>query len=202
MAFESDEFKDILLAISVATIIFSYNGSWTSFFNFLPAVFIIVSISFLTRSVAQKRIAARWGAKAFFKLWPFGSVIGLITMFVPPLKLALTGSTVVYSHKFARWKRRFERYSDYTELTIKEVGIISATGPGMNIILAMLGWVAFFVSGNIFFQYATFINSWLALLSLIPINPLDGAKVFVWKPWFWLVMSVVAVIFFGNSMPR
>lgn len=202
MAFEGDEFKDLLLAILVTTIIFSYNGGWNAFFDFLPAVFIIVTVSFLVRSMAQKRVAARWGAKAFFKLWPFGSVIGLIMMFVPPLKLALAGSTVVYTHKFAKWKRKFERYSDFTELTIKEVGIISATGPGMNIILAMFSWWAFFVSGNIFFQYATFINGWLALLALIPMNPLDGARVFVWKPWFWVVMVAVAAIFLGNSVPH
>jgi len=201
MAFDGDEFRDLLIAILVTTVIFSYNGGWDSFFDFLPAVFIIVTIAFLLRSIAQKRIASRWGAKAFFKLWPFGSVIGLIMMFVPPLKLALVGSTVVYVQKFAKWKRRFEKYSNYTELTIKEVGIISATGPGMNIILAMFSWWAFFISGNILFQYMTFINSWLALLSLIPMNPLDGARIFTWKPWFWVVMVAVAAIFLGNSVP-
>ena len=201
MDFSKDEFKDVLLTIIITTAIFSYNGSWNRFFEFVPSIFIIAVVSTLVRQWAYKKLAGRYGAKAYFKLWPFGSIMSMILALASPLKLAALGSAVVYSQKFAKWKRKFEKYSNFTELTYKEAGIIAAGGPGMNIILAILSWSAFYLSGNLFFQYGTYVNAWIAMSTLIPLGQLDGAKVFTWKPWFWLVMMVVSAIFLFNAMP-
>jgi len=201
MDFSKDEFKDVLLAIVVTTAIFSYNGSWNRFFDFVPSMFIIATVSILARQWAYKRLARRYGAKAYFKLWPFGSIMSVVIALASSLKLAALGSAVIYSQKFAKWKRKFEKYSNFTELTYKEAGIIAAGGPGACIILAILSWYAFYVSGNVFFQYGTYVNAWIAASTLIPFGQLDGSKIFTWKPWFWLVMTVVSVILLFNAMP-
>lgn len=199
MIFSRDEFRDLVVAIGSTTIIFAY----PNFSQLLPAAFVVVVTSFLLHELAHKFVAMRYGAKAFFKLWPFGVILGLIFMFIPPLKLIAPGSVVVYPQRFARWKRKFEKYSRFTEITIKEIGIIAAVGPLVNIILALFSWGLShsIFPGNLFLNYLTLINSWLALINLMPINPLDGAKVFTWKPWFWFVMIVVSAIFLLNVVP-
>lgn len=206
MAFSSDEFRDILIAVFSMTIVLSVSGvhtTFSSFFEVLPAAFIVVVFSFLFHELAHKFVAMRYGVKAFFKLWPFGVVIGLIFMFIPPLKILAPGSVVIYPQKFAKWKRRFEKYSKFTEITIKEIGVIAVVGPLVNIILALVGWGLFNTAfvGNEFLGYFVLINSWLAIVNLIPINPLDGAKVFTWKPWLWLVLVVVSAMFLLSSVP-
>ncbi len=199
MIFSGDELRDIFVAIAATTIIFAY----PNFVELLPAAFVVVVTSFLLHELAHKFVAMRYGVKAFFKLWPFGVIVGLIFMFLPPLKLVAPGSVVIYPQRFGRWKRRYAKYSHFTDITIREVGIIAAVGPLVNILLAMLSWylLSAFFPGSAFLNYLVLINSWLAIVNLIPFNPLDGAKVFTWKPWFWLVMIVVSAIFLLNAVP-
>jgi Zn-dependent protease len=186
------------------TMVFSFDPrDYGKFFEFLPAAFICVFIAYMARHVAFKRTAARYGAQVFYKTWPFGVVVSLIAMLVPPFKLVVPGAVVVFSQRFAKWKRRFEKYSEFTEITMKQAGIIAVSGPFANIILALAGWgiMAVFFPGNTFLILFTLVNSWMALSSLIPINPLEGGKVFMWKPWLWLILLVVSAIFLLNSSP-
>lgn len=199
MVFSRDEVRDIFIAIISMTVVLAY----PNFLNLLPSAFVVVVSSFLLHELAHKFVAMRYGARAYFKLWPFGVVVGLIFMFIPPLKILAPGSVVIYSQKFAKWKRRFEKYSHRTEITIKEVGIIAVVGPLVNIILALVAWGLYntiFLS-NLFLAYFVMINSWLAVVNLIPVKPLDGAKVFTWKPWLWLILLVVSAMFLLSSVP-
>jgi Zn-dependent protease len=203
--FSRDELRDIFIAIVVLTVIFSYPNypSVSGFLALLPSAFIVVVTSFLIHELAHKFAAIRYGAKAYFKIWPLGLLAGIVFMFIPMVKIVAPGSVVVYSHKFGQWKRKYERYSKITEITIKEVGVIAAVGPLMNIVIALIAWgmlqTAFV--GNAFLSYLVLINSWLAIINLIPMNPLDGAKVFTWKPWLWLLLIVVSAIFLLNIVP-
>ncbi len=204
MIFSSDELRDIFIAIVATTVIFAYSGlDHNRFAQLLPSAFVVVVTSFLLHELAHKFVAMRYGVRAFFKLWPFGVIVGLIFMFIPPLKIVAPGSVVVYPQRFGRWKRRYQKYSRFTEITFKEVGIIAAVGPLVNIILALISWglLQLVFLGNSFLAYLVLINSWFAIINLIPINPLDGSKIFMWKPWFWLVMIVVSAIFLLNAVP-
>lgn len=201
--FSRDELRDIFVAIFVLTVIFSYVPSVSGFFSLLPAAFVVVVTSFLIHELAHKFVAIRYGAKAYFKIWPLGLIAGLVLMLIPMVKIVAPGSVVIYSHKFGRWKRKFERHSKFTEITIKEVGIIAAVGPLMNIIIALVAWGMLSTAfvGNQFLAYLVLINAWLAIINMIPVNPLDGAKVFTWKPWLWLMMIVISAIFLLNAIP-
>ena len=204
MIFSQDELRDIFIAIITMTVVFAYSGpNLGSFAQNIPAAFIVVVTSFLLHELAHKFVAIKFGVKAFFKLWPFGVIVGLIFMFLPPLKILAPGSVVIYPQRFGRWKRRFEKYSRFTEITIKQIGIIAAVGPLVNIILALFAWslMSTVLPDNAFLAYLVLINSWLAIINLIPFNPLDGAKVFTWKPWLWLVLIVVSAIFLLNVVP-
>jgi len=199
MFFSKDELRDIFIAIAAMTIIFAYPNLVVS----IPAAFIIVVISFLLHEISHKIAAMHYGVKAYFKLWPFGTILGLIFMFLNPLKIVTIGSVVIYPQKFGRWKRRYLPWSRFTEITYREIGVITSMGPLINILLATFSWLLMntIFTGNLFLAFMTLINSWMALVHLIPLKPLDGVKIFTWKPWFWFIMIVVSTIFLVNTVP-
>jgi Zn-dependent protease len=44
------------------------------------------------------------------------------------------------------------------------------------------------------FETLSYYNGLLALFNLIPIPPLDGSKIFMWKMWFWLFLVFITVL--------
>lgn len=204
MAFSPDEVRDIFVAVFASTLILAFNyHDVNRSIEAIPAAFVIVVFSFLFHELAHKYVAHRFGVKAFFKLWPFGTVMGLILMFFPPLKFLAPGSVQIYPQRFARWKRRFEKYSNFTDINIKQVGIIAVAGPLVNIFLAAVSWGlhSTILPGNSFLAYFTMVNAWFAAVNMLPVKPLDGAKVFTWKPWLWLVLIAVSAIFLVFTVP-
>lgn len=190
--FSRDELRDIFIAIVALTVIFSF----PNFQNLLLPAFVIVVTSFLLHELAHKFAAIKFGVAAFFKMWPLGILIGLIFMFTF-LKFVAPGAVVIYPYRFGKWKRKYEKYSRFTEITIKQLGVIAVVGPLVNIALAGI----FSLIPGTFFTYLVLINSWLAFINLLPVNPLDGAKVFVWKPWFWFLLILISLIFLITTAP-
>ncbi|HEY0196242.1 MAG TPA: site-2 protease family protein, partial [Methanobacterium sp.] len=39
-----------------------------------------------------------------------------------------------------------------------------------------------------------YVNSFLAMINLIPFSILDGAKIFRWNPFVWIIMAVITGI--------
>ena len=80
-------------------------------------------------------------------------------------------------------------------------GIISAAGPIVNIVLALLFLLLLFISYGGFMRimafYGFYINSWLALFNMIPIWNLDGAKVLRWdKKAYGIIVAVALLLMF------
>jgi Zn-dependent protease len=99
-------------------------------------------------------------------------------------------------------------------VTPEQNGKISAAGPVTNIILGLgffglllvvvpfaetyfLGFLAY-----ILLQYAASVNLILAGFNMIPIMPLDGAKVWAWNKvaWVGIVALVLAILVGGYSL--
>ncbi len=63
----------------------------------------------------------------------------------------------------------------------KRNGIISATGPAVNLALAVIFLICIFIFGkNMLFDYGFRINSILGVFNLIPFGIFDGSKVLRW----------------------
>jgi Zn-dependent protease len=177
--FLREEIRDIVIAVAALTIIFA------KFFGFanLFEAFVIVVIAFLLHELAHKFTARKFGAVAHFQIWWMGILIGFITAFFGFIFVA-PGAVVVSAYRFGRWPYKVQR------LTIREMGIVAASGPAVNIIFSLL----FFLLQGKLAGLLVAINAWLAFFNLLPVKPLDGSKIFVWKPWFWFLMLVVAGI--------
>lgn len=178
MLFSKEETRDIIVAVVVLTIIFAYPNFKILFYSFISII-----TAFLFHELAHRWSARKFGCAAFFKAWPVGLVIGLVLMFTG-FKVFLPGAVVIYPFRFGRWKFKV------SHITIKEIGIIASSGPIINLVF---GAVFSLFSGE-FFNLLVFINSWFAFFNLLPINPLDGAKVFTWKPWFWFLLIITSII--------
>ncbi len=180
--FTREEIRDIIISVVAATIVFSYViVGPTNILTTLPAFLFIVIISFLFHELAHKFVARKFGATAFFKMWPTGILLGLIFMFARIIIL-MPGAVVVYPYRFARWRGK------HINLTVDEIGLISVSGPLVNMFFA--AFFSFFSGWA--FTLLTYINAILAFFNLLPIPPLDGSKVFMWKSWVWVMLIIIS----------
>lgn len=186
--FSKEELKDIIISVFAITIIFAYPN-----LNLFPFYFLIVVSAFLSHELMHRFVARKFNCVAFYKMWIEGIIFGLLFMIVG-IKFVAPGAVIIYPYQFGRWGFRV------THLTMTEMGIISVSGIFINIFFAIIfksfsGAVIF--QGMDLFASMSFVNAWLALFNLIPIPPLDGSKIFKWKPllWFFLLFVTVLLIF-------
>jgi Zn-dependent protease len=180
-----NELRDIIISVAVVAAVFAIPN-----INLIPFYVIAVIIAFLFHELAHRYVARRFGAVAIFKMWPFGLLLGLVSS-IFGFKFVAPGAVVIYPFKFGRFG--FRRL----ELTATEMGMISISGIAVNLVFA----AAFFpLSGTLmfggldFFRQLSFVNAFLAFFNLIPVPPLDGSKVFKWKPWLWALIMLFAVL--------
>ncbi len=192
--FSRTELRDIALAVLGLIVILAIHPlpAFGINFSIIPTYFIGIVLGFIFHELAHKFVAKKFGVEAFFKLWPQGLGIGLLFAFLSPLKFLAPGAVVVYAHKFKRWHYRLDRV--YTSphgsgVSEAEMGWITTAGPLVNITFATL----FSVFPDAISQQIAFINAWLAFFNLLPIPPLDGSKIFLWRGWLWLFLTIVAV---------
>jgi Zn-dependent protease len=79
-------------------------------------------------------------------------------------------------------------YISGSNITERQNGVISLAGPATNVVIAFLFLLVGLVGTGIFIEVGAVgfeINLFLATFNLIPIMPLDGAKVFRWNKVIW-----------------
>jgi Zn-dependent protease len=147
----------------------------------LSQIFLIslltVGSGFVLHELSHKFTAQRYGFWAEFRMWPLGLVLALATAIIG-LIFAAPGAT----------------YISGTDISTSENGKISIAGPLTNVIVAGIFLPILFFGPGLFWGflglYGVEINLWLALFNLLPIMPLDGAKVWRWSKPIWLVTVV------------
>jgi len=147
-----------------------------------------VGIGFILHEMAHKFTAIKFGYWAEFRkdntMLLFAVLLAALVGFV----FAAPGATVIYSNS-----------GSGQGLTRKENGIISASGPVVNLLLCipfaalvLIGAPLMGASGTLLTQIGIFgiqINAMIAAFNMIPISILDGRKVMAWNiPIFALLI--------------
>jgi Zn-dependent protease len=195
--FTGSEIRDIVISIVLISSIF-----WIYVFNFPDLVglftsIVIVFFSFFCHEMLHEFVAKKLGCMATYKLWPMGillgimsivlGLIGLKNLFIP---IMIVGATEIMPYRFGRWGFKV------VKLSARDLGIIAIAGTGLNVFFAVFFKL---FSGPIFHNLSYF-NGLFALFNLIPIPPLDGSKIFLWKMWLWLFLVFVTVLSIFSSI--
>ena len=194
----NNESNDIIIAVIVLTIAFTLmiNGglravSAKTFEIDVLIGFSVTVTAFLMHEMAHRTVARRLGAVAFFKLWPVGILMALVTsifgfIFAAPGAVQFAGL--------------YDRESE---------GKIALAGPATNIFIGIIAFVAFMfaplgvVAGTILLWVA-WLNLWFALFNLIPFPPLDGSKVFYWNSKLFAAVFLITIVlnFVDGFLPQ
>ena len=141
-----------------------------------------VLIGFIVHEMAHRQTARGLGCASRFMLDPFGYALTLVSTLLPIAFLA-PGYVGISCWGVLIGPRESLR--------------ISASGPATNIVMALLAFLLLKVGFFHPFLYVfAVINSWLALFNLIPLGPLDGAKILRASPPTWFAMVAVSAILY------
>ncbi|HZK31122.1 MAG TPA: peptidase M50 [Methanoregula sp.] len=152
-----------------------------------------VGVGFILHEMAHKFVAIRYGYWAEFRKDNSMLLVAIALASLVGFVFAAPGATVIYSNSGSG-------------LTRKENGIISASGPVVNLLLCLpFGVLAFLGSpglGGLVSQIGIFgvqINAMIVAFNLLPISILDGRKVMAWSiPVFGVLILVSFGVLVGS----
>ncbi len=203
----TSELIELLISFIVLTIAFSMiHGGGR--FNLQPENFLVsglgVGTGFLLHELAHKFAAMRYGYKAEYKAWYSGLVLTLLMSFMGFI-IALPGAVMIskpaYRDSQYAYSESDDAYWDHLERRVGNEELwISLAGPITNIVLAAFFFAILksgLVMGDLWsfaVYYALYINLILAAFNLLPIGPMDGAKIFRGNALVWVVVAVPTIL--------
>lgn len=177
------ELRDILKAwvvISIAFAIALSNG-WSDFYAKFVIASLTVGVGFLLHELGHKAVAQRYGCFAEFRSFDNMLLLALLMSFFGFI-FAAPGAVMV-SGRVNKTRN----------------GMISAAGPAVNLVLALIFLSFIFMQLPGLFReiayYGFVINSWLALFNMIPFWLFDGYKVLKWSKLAYGFIVVAALGF-------
>jgi len=155
--------------------------------KFLMAL-IGISLGFVLHELGHRFVARKFDCIAEFEMWPTGLILALV-MSMFGFVLAAPGAVMIRPKMVMGY---------YVRLSKERLGLISITGPAINLCLAIVFVILYLrYSGLDFwgdvFSIGALVNTWLACFNLIPLGPFDGKKIFDWDWRIWGVALAVAV---------
>jgi len=189
------ELKDLATSALLLALAFgiALSGGYSAFFaprNLLLVSLmslVAVSLGFVLHEMGHRFVARRFGFFAEYTMWPTGLMLALVCSLFG-FVFAAPGAVMIYPRADA-WGR--------ATLTKQKTGLISISGPVMNLCLAVIFILLNVSYPMLLFSLGARINTWLAVFNLIPFGPLDGAKIFRWHKGVWLAAIAVGIGLFA-----
>lgn len=185
------ERRDLLVAWLALSAAFTLAMVWGQRLDpFIIGQFFIISlvtagIAFIVHEMAHKFTAMKYGYWAEFQMNSMMLVVAVAMAALAGIVFAAPGATMIYGNSISR----------------EENGKISLAGPVSNLILLIPFAALIFVGQSagsgilaIIGLVGVKVNAMIAAFNLLPIGPLDGAKILSWNP---VVFAGVALIAFG-----
>ena len=166
-------------------------GWWDLFFW----SFVAVGLGFVFHELAHREVARYFGCVAEYALWPMGLALALFLAFITMGRFVFAApGAVMFSCPYA-FRGYGPYYGPYRRRYWNPEGLIAAAGPAANILVGLIFTPLYYKTGYLPFAMISSINWFLAVFNLLPLEPLDGAKVFRHNVILWLVMISIASIF-------
>lgn len=185
------ERRDLLVAWLALSAAFTLAMVWGQRLDpFIIGQFFIISlvtagIAFIVHEMAHKFTAMKYGYWAEFQMNSMMLVVAVAMAALAGIVFAAPGATMIYGNSISR----------------EENGKISLAGPVSNLILLIPFAALIFVGQSagsgilaIIGLVGVKVNAMIAAFNLLPIGPLDGAKILSWNP---VIFAGVALIAFG-----
>jgi Zn-dependent protease len=190
---EGLEFAKAWIGTALAFAVLFSGGSVRDprFLQILVTAALTAGLGVVLHELAHRVVARHYGATAHF--------VANDGMLIMSILLAFTG--FLFAAPGAVWHSGW--------LSKRQSGLVAAAGPITNMVLAVLfvvllllarssGVSGLLASGLIMGFY---VNAMLGVFNMLPLGPLDGAKVLAWSgPVFGVLLAVAAGIAFG--LPR
>ncbi|HEY1014275.1 MAG TPA: hypothetical protein VGE07_16295 [Herpetosiphonaceae bacterium] len=147
---------------------------------------IAAGLGIVLHELAHRAVARRFGAQAHFMANDLMLIVSIL--------MAFTG--MLFAAPGAVW------HSGY--VTKRQVGLIAAAGPATNMALAVLSLLLMLVFRTAQWRlpfniaaYSYLINALLGLFNMLPLGPIDGAKILDWDPKIFTAMAAVGGLIFA-----
>jgi Zn-dependent protease len=188
LKFSKNEIIQILIAIAVLTIAFSFALTPTDgipllnisqALSLIPIAFLAIVTAFFCHELGHKFMGQKYGYWSEFRMFPMGLLLALFLGLFTGIVFAAPGAVTIMGHP-----------------NKDEYGKISAIGPSINIFIAVIFYLLTIVTPAIIsgiFAFIAFINAFLAFFNLLPFGPLDGMKIFRWRKEIWLTLGVLSI---------
>lgn len=178
MIIEKKELFELFYAWVLISLAFSIALFREDFLEVFFLSFVCVGLGFLLHELAHKFTAIKFGVEARFHADNKMLVFALITSFL---------GIILASPGYVKLKGFFNE---------KISGIVAFFGPFTNLVLALFFLPLSFFEGylGVFGQFGFFVNSYLGLFNMVPIDPFDGRKIWVWSKFYYLVLAISLLI--------
>lgn len=190
------ERRDLLIAWLALSAAFTLAMVWGQRFDLLNiGLFFIISlitagIAFIIHEMAHKFTAMKYGYWAEFQMNSMMLVVAVAMAALAGVVFAAPGATLIYGNSISR----------------EENGKISLAGPVSNLILIIPFAAMIFIGHSagsgllaIVGLVGVKVNAMIAAFNLLPVGPLDGAKILSWNPAVFIGVALVAFgILFGS----
>jgi len=173
---DSKEVLEMVISIFVIALILSL-----PLIHEFTLYLLITVFAFALHEIAHKFTAIKLGYfakyKANFKYLGLSLVVSALFSFTSfPLKFVIPGAVLIYGYRY--------------NLTRKNVAWISLAGPLTNLLIALIFLGLPFSFASLMVR----VNAFLAFFNLLPIPPLDGSKIFEWKPWLAILLLFISLL--------
>jgi len=188
--FSEHEIKDLIIAW--LAISFAFANILSSDSSGIMISFVIssltVGLGFILHELGHKILAQKFGAWAEFRASKQMLLMAVIVSFLG-FVFAAPGAVIIQGRTIGK----------------KRNGMISAAGPVMNFILALvfLGIKFIYPIGflSTIGSYGFMINTWLGAFNLIPFANFDGKKILEWdKVVYGVLVGVAFVLFYVDGI--
>lgn len=141
--------------------------------NLINAI-IVTALTILFRVTVQRIASLHIGYRLEYRIWTWGLLLGIAMVIITRGNLWIVIPATFIVHHMAGERIGWFRYG----LNYFAIGMIGLWGPIANMALAMFFKVIDSVISNPLTEKAILLNVVMALITMMPIPPLDGSKLF------------------------